>query len=177
MTSYTAIANGDIDQDSPVTQPLVTALRDNPIAIGEADSSVPAGLLPTVLLGTLNTTSGSTVTLTSLDLTPYKYLFIAVNGVSTIAGISGTKTFSIAGCIIVSVTATTFGALRGICLIDLSSGAGTSSIADITGAAPSSSTTPNNAVLRTSLTTASTSISVSANETFDAGSVLVYGAK
>ena len=177
MTSYTAIANGDIDQDSPVTQPLVTALRDNPIAIGEADSSVPAGLLPTVLLGTLATTSGTTVTLSGLTLTPYKALMIAVNGVSTIVSTSGTRTFTIAGCAVFSVTATTFGALRGLCLIDLSSGAGTSSIADITGAAPSSSTTPNNAVLRTSLTTASTSISVTADLTFDAGSVLVYGVK
>ena len=41
MTSYTAIANGDIDQDSPVTQPLVTALRDNPIAIAEGSSGAP----------------------------------------------------------------------------------------------------------------------------------------
>lgn len=41
MTTYTAIANTDIDQDSPVTQPLMTAMRDNPIAIAEGASGAP----------------------------------------------------------------------------------------------------------------------------------------
>jgi hypothetical protein len=176
MTSYTAIANGDIDQDSPVTQPLVTALRDNPIAIGEADSSVPAGLLPTVLLGTLTTTSGTTVTLSGLTLTPYKSLLIAVNGVSTVASVSGTRTFTIAGCTVFTVSAPALVALGGLCIIDLASSVGTSSIAESSGAAPSAATATS-LVLRTSLTTASTSISVTADLTFDAGSVLVYGVK
>jgi len=41
MTTYTAIANTDIDQDSPVTQPLMTAMRDNPIAMAEGASGAP----------------------------------------------------------------------------------------------------------------------------------------
>jgi len=41
MTTYTSIPNSDIDQDSPVTQPLMTALRDNPIAITEGASGAP----------------------------------------------------------------------------------------------------------------------------------------
>jgi hypothetical protein len=41
MTTYTSIPNTDIDQDSPVTQPLMTALRDNPIAITEGASGAP----------------------------------------------------------------------------------------------------------------------------------------
>ena len=41
MTTYTAIPNADIDQDSPVTQPLMTALRDNPIAITEGATGAP----------------------------------------------------------------------------------------------------------------------------------------
>lgn len=41
MTTYTSIPNTDIDQDSPVTQPLMTALRDNPIAITEGSSGAP----------------------------------------------------------------------------------------------------------------------------------------
>lgn len=41
MTTYTTIPDGDIDQDSPVTQPLMTALRDNPIAIAEGASGAP----------------------------------------------------------------------------------------------------------------------------------------
>ena len=41
MTTYTTIANGDIDQDSRVTQPLMTALRDNPIATAEGVVDAP----------------------------------------------------------------------------------------------------------------------------------------
>jgi len=47
LTTYTTIANGDIDQDSPVTQPLMTALRDNPLAIAEGDATAPS-LLPAI---------------------------------------------------------------------------------------------------------------------------------
>ena len=41
MTTYSTIADGQIDQDSPMTQPLLTALRDNPIAIAERASGAP----------------------------------------------------------------------------------------------------------------------------------------
>lgn len=41
MTTYVTIANTAIDQDSPGTQPLFTALRDNPIAIAEGDTLAP----------------------------------------------------------------------------------------------------------------------------------------
>lgn len=41
MTTYTTILDADIDQDSPVTQPLMSALRDNPIAIAEGDANSP----------------------------------------------------------------------------------------------------------------------------------------
>lgn len=41
MTTYTTISNNAVDQDSPVTQTLMTALRDNPIAITEGASGAP----------------------------------------------------------------------------------------------------------------------------------------
>lgn len=41
MTTYTTIANTSIDVDSPVTEGLMTALRDNPIAIAEGSSGAP----------------------------------------------------------------------------------------------------------------------------------------
>lgn len=41
MTTYTAIPNSDVDQDSPVTQTLVTLLRDNPLAIAEGSTDAP----------------------------------------------------------------------------------------------------------------------------------------
>jgi hypothetical protein len=167
MTSYTAIANGDIDQDSPVTQPLVTALRDNPIAIGEADSSVPAGLLPTVLLGTLTTTSGSTQTLSGLDLTPYKFVRATFRGVSgnisagnlTFAGIE-------TGVSIVGSTS-----IEGFFQIDLSDGRATWALINVAGIA-------NFNINTSTLTTASTSVSASTpTGLFDAGQIRIYGMK
>ena len=41
MTTYSTITDGQIDQDSPITQPLMTALRDNPIAIAEGAAGAP----------------------------------------------------------------------------------------------------------------------------------------
>lgn len=49
MTTYVAIANSEIDQDSPGTQPLFTALRDNPLSIAEGGTNAPyaqAGWFP-----------------------------------------------------------------------------------------------------------------------------------
>jgi hypothetical protein len=39
--AWTTIPNSDIDQDSPITQTLMTALRDNPIAIANGDTGAP----------------------------------------------------------------------------------------------------------------------------------------
>jgi hypothetical protein len=39
--AWTTIPNADIDQDSPITQTLMTALRDNPIAIANGDAGAP----------------------------------------------------------------------------------------------------------------------------------------
>jgi hypothetical protein len=39
--SYRDIATSEIDRNSPVTEPLLTALRDNPIGIAQRDSGAP----------------------------------------------------------------------------------------------------------------------------------------
>ena len=41
MTSYIAIANAEVDPNSPITADLMTKLRDNPIAMGEGASGAP----------------------------------------------------------------------------------------------------------------------------------------
>lgn len=41
MTTYTAIANNEIDEDSEITTGLMTKLRDNPVAITEGASGAP----------------------------------------------------------------------------------------------------------------------------------------
>lgn len=48
MTTYTVISDAQIDQDSPITQPLMTALRDNPIAIAEGADGAPTVALRNV---------------------------------------------------------------------------------------------------------------------------------
>jgi len=59
MTTYVAIPNGDIDQDSPLTQPLITALRDNPLAVIEGASGAPriVGMALDLFLGDFTFTS------------------------------------------------------------------------------------------------------------------------
>lgn len=41
MTTFTAIANAQVDQDSPVTQPLMQGLRDNVPATAEGATNAP----------------------------------------------------------------------------------------------------------------------------------------
>ena len=42
MTTYTAIPNSDVDEDSPLSTALMSALRDNVLAIQEGDVSAPS---------------------------------------------------------------------------------------------------------------------------------------
>ena len=56
--TYTVIPDADIDQDSPVTQPLMTALRDNPIAIAAGDAGAPR--IVDAALDTTVTAAGTT---------------------------------------------------------------------------------------------------------------------
>jgi hypothetical protein len=41
MADWTTIANNEIDGDSPITESLMTALRDNPVAITQGASGAP----------------------------------------------------------------------------------------------------------------------------------------
>lgn len=57
MTTYVSIPNGDITAGQPVTQELVTALRDNPTAITEGSSGAPkiqGAALDTGIIGQTN---------------------------------------------------------------------------------------------------------------------------
>ena len=177
MTSYTAIPNGDIDQDSPITQPLMTALRDNPIAIAEGDASVPANLFPTVLLGTLDTTSGSSVTLSGLTLTPYKCLMFEFRSVSTDNTLSSLRWNSGTGPLLTTTIATATNGFNGSAFVWLSTGAFSSVVGSVALDIPRSIDSQPWAGT-TGITTASTSITIAiAVGTFDAGSIRIYGVK
>lgn len=181
MATYRAIAATETDPEAPITSSLAKAWADNVIALAECDPTAPLALLPTVLLGTINTTSGTTQTLSSLVLTPYRHLLVYFNGVTTSSS-TGTVTLSVASCpLITSATGVALNGIRGRGVVDLNTGTGDALVASLTAAAPSAAVGQNSA-LRSSLSTASTSISVSITSTgtvanFTAGSVLIYGVK
>lgn len=91
MATFTTITDGQLDQDSPITEPLMTALRDNPIAIAQGDSTVPAAnrvLSPALALsfqtGTATRTTTGTSTIVTLDTTDLSDL--ADMGVALLTG-------------------------------------------------------------------------------------------
>ena len=171
MTTYTTIPNTDIDQDSPITQPLMTALRDNPIAMAEADSSVAETLKPTVLLGTLDGTGGgSTMTLGSLTLTNYKMLAISFDGLSHNSGTN--QNFTFAGITLLAGTINSSGTAHGVIHVYLANG-------EAFHATSATTVGLDWGVSTTSLSTATTSLSfaTSAGGNFDAGDIYIYGVK
>ena len=169
MTSYVAIPNGDIDQDSPITQPLMTALRDNPVAIAEGDASVPEILRNTRLLGTLITTSGTTQTLSGLDLTNLQRLICVVDSVS-FAGLSPRLRIDSLAC---SASLSAADVVNGMITVDLNTGVYLSGVA-IDQSTPTADVFAD----KTSYRKTSTSITFSTSGgSFDAGSILVFGVK
>lgn len=173
MTTYTSISNALVAVGAKPFATTIQALRDNPIAIAEGDASVPAALFPTVLLGTINTTSGSTQTLSGLTLTPYKAVLLSFNAVSFSATAANLR---INGQVCSTNNAATADSYYGLFWIALDTGAAQGAVA-IIASNPGSASLGTTYVLRTDYTTASTSISVSTNSNFDAGSVAVYGVK
>jgi hypothetical protein len=136
------------------------------------------GILPVngsmTLLGTLETTSGTTQTLSGMTLTPYKYLLVVFAG----AGVSvQTATISFDGGKIVSDSPGAGLNLRQYGHMWVSLTGGTYSAAAVI--APVFSGAQNDSRSGySSLTTATTSISFTVSTgTFNAGSILIYGVK
>jgi hypothetical protein len=127
------------------------------------------------LLGTLTTTSGTTQTLSGLTLTGYIGLIAVFNGVGHV---STNSNYIFANCTINATLIAGGGQYRGILNIDLATGSGVSTFGSITAAAPSSTAVTQQVILRTNITTASTSISMTTSaSTFNAGSISIYGVK
>jgi len=177
MTTYTSISSALVAVGAKPFAATIQALRDNTLSIAEADASVPANMLPTVLLGTITTTSGATQTLSGLVLTPYKFLRIDVDGVSS----SSTASLYIASStlIIGGLMATTGNAWYGLFDVSLASGilSGQSSVQN-PAAPPSLLSTPTNYMNRPGYSTATASITFGVTAgSFDAGSIRVFGVK
>jgi hypothetical protein len=119
------------------------------------------------LLGTLATTSGTTVTLSGLTLTSYKQMQFVLNGVSGSGGfgfvtLNGGQIFNPGGAA---------NATSGFGFIDLSSGALVCCTANVSNWSGYS--------FVSGITTASTSVSfvLGGGGTWDAGSIFIYGVK
>lgn len=123
--------------------------------------------LSTVLLGTLNTTSGTTQTLSGLDLTIYKFMLVFFNAVSagTLTNLffSGTDT---------GKQITTTQSATGMLLIELSTGIAAANVGGVGTANTSAFISLNTAVFNIT-----TSVNVSASSAFDGGSVRIYGVR
>lgn len=95
MTAYVTIPNSDVDQDSPVTVALMTALRDNPTAIADGGGGPVLGL---TLLSAVTLANDASVDFTTFDSTRYQsYLFTFSNIVGSSVGIFNMVTSSDGG--------------------------------------------------------------------------------
>jgi hypothetical protein len=162
MTTWYNHAATAFDPETGLFSEDLKALITNPIAIGEADSTVPLNLLPTVFLGSANTTSGASVTLSGLALAPYKTLKVFANisastpGGSGVVSINGASVASNGGSAALWV---------GIIEVDLFGGIAGSTLFGASGGVAA-------------LTNASTSVTVAiSGGTFNGGSFRVYGCK
>lgn len=178
MTSYIAITNAETDPEAPLTSELAKKWRDNPLAIAEADASAPVSLLPTVLLGTITTTSGTTQTLSDLVLTPYKLLRLVISSVSGSTTATSLALQASNASISSNLGANAAQVWRGIVEVDLSSGVYSANVALTTSSANTSgASSPYGGTCGITNATTSVSILAQGGGSFDAGSVLVYGVK
>jgi hypothetical protein len=147
---------------------LMTALRVKESIIANANMA---------LLGTINTTSGSSLSLTSLNLTSYRFVYAIFDGVGD--GTTTSRDLSIEGAVVASTSTTAAARCYGTVVFDLFNGVG---FALVTEASPS---TPPQAIyednyraLRLATRTSSTTLTVAlSGGSFAAGSVRFYGVK
>ena len=96
MTTFVTIPDADVDQDSPVTVALMTALRDNPLAIADGGGGPVLGL---TMLAATTIASDATVDFTAeFNSTRYEsYVFAFSNIVGASASIFLMRTSTDAG--------------------------------------------------------------------------------
>ena len=140
-------------------------------ALGSAES--------TTLLGTINTTSGSLLTLSSIDLSNYNHLFAVFDGVDLSSTLSkGIKFAGAGGALVTNASGVLTNNICGFVRVDLATSVAQSSLADLAYGDPVS---PSRFIFTSTLTTASTSVSVEiitpGGITFDGGQIAVYGVK
>jgi hypothetical protein len=179
------VTNGDGVSGNPTvaadlaSQAEAEAGTDNTHLMTPLRTSQAISALSTVVLGGITTTTGTTQSLTGLNLTGYKFLRLTLQGVS---GNNNTPTLSFyvdgtttTGQVAASLVSST-NRWWGSALIDLSTGAYEATSAPVgTGAGVYSATATSFAGF-TGVTTATTSVGfIISSGSFDQGSVTVYG--
>lgn len=137
------------------------------------------------LLGTITTTSGTSLSLSGLNLTPYRQLFISINSVSSSSATDDLSFVDGAGnnILIMTDSNSATNVWNGIIIVALDSGAitvggqsnTTTTYAAGTGDVGSGAAGAKTRFGRANISTASTSVGVSVQTGFDAGTVTVYG--
>lgn len=175
FTPNSAITVSEIDPATLVTEADSIASNDNDTTIPTSaavkaytDAAISAIPSPnSVLLGTLTTTSGTSRTLSGLNLTPYKFVQFFVNGVSVT---ETTRDLLLNSYKVLDLTGdSALNRAFGGGVIDLSNGVFYSS-GDCSGAVTAGGGL-------SGITTASTSITFTctAGSSFDAGSIRIHG--
>ena len=90
MTTYSPIANGSVDAGSPIDESLVTALRDNPIALSEGAAGAPRIATIAADANDGTTTAGTTAAITNSSVAyaaaGNNTTFDAMRGIVNVAG-------------------------------------------------------------------------------------------
>lgn len=94
MTTYSPIANGSVDAGSPVDESLVTALRDNPIALSEGASGAPRIATIAADANDGTTTAGTTAAITNSSVAYNSQSNLAFTRMQGVINVAGSYTFS-----------------------------------------------------------------------------------
>lgn len=143
---------------------------------GNIDLSVPAPPGSLTLLGTITTTSGSSQSLSSLNLTTYKALKFDINAVSLAVTSIGNLRIDDDQCSGPNNGPTNV--FRGTIDLNLATGNWSANIASVSaGGSSQSEAWAGNSTYSTATTTVTFTTGTGGGILFDAGSILVYGVK
>ena len=95
MTTYSPIANGSVDAGSPVDESLVTALRDNPIALSEGATNAPRIATIAADANDGTTTAGTTAAITNSSVAYKSQSNLAFTRMQGVINVAGSYTFSL----------------------------------------------------------------------------------
>lgn len=158
------VISGDTSGQVTLAAPAVAGTNTITLPASTGTVALTSQLGGMTLLGTIATTSGTTVSLTGLTLTNYKQLLFVINSVNTS---SGSATTTIGSGLNIASAKLVF---SGQAWVDLTTGGGSA----ITNGMTSNAT--NVYIGATGYSTATTSVSVTTvTGNFGGGSILVYG--